>query len=389
MPCPDHGRPRPRRQCRAPEPAWHVRARRQRAADRTLLRVTAAALRLARHHGSAVPRILSGIAQGADLRACAPPWVPPAATPTPGASVAEDATAANDADGPAPARNVESPEQDPEGMLEDAVLAAASPVARGTPSLPARYAATADDAEPVPVVAPLAAPLPARNVEGQESVPVPVPMVATVPVVAPSATLRADAPVFVPVPPAAPVALPPPAPQQGDNVLARILIKAIVRVLRFRADGNLGPLPIDRLEAEYGARMNVPFSLRDTGETDVVTCLKKWPDQVEITTTDTGQLALRLVASHVPPWSDNPGLRSDGASQGTRPASSGAVATAAAPPSLSSDVLADASSSVGPEPVVVPATAVVPSAAADTDQRRCREMAVEALIARIVRGDRG
>eukprot|EP00969_Alexandrium_andersonii_P075194 3315909-Alexandrium_andersonii.AAC.1 len=55
------GRPRPRRQERSPEPAWHARARRQRAADRTLLRVVSGAVRLARHHGGVVPRALRGL----------------------------------------------------------------------------------------------------------------------------------------------------------------------------------------------------------------------------------------------------------------------------------------------------------------------------------------
>jgi len=52
------GRPRPRRQARTPEPAWHARERRRRGLDRLVLRVTAAAVRLAAHHGGAVPRIL-------------------------------------------------------------------------------------------------------------------------------------------------------------------------------------------------------------------------------------------------------------------------------------------------------------------------------------------
>ena len=48
----------PRRQDRAPEPAWHRRARQQRSQDRMVARLAAALARLTRHHGSAAPRIL-------------------------------------------------------------------------------------------------------------------------------------------------------------------------------------------------------------------------------------------------------------------------------------------------------------------------------------------
>ena len=44
------------------EPAWHSRERKRRSADRVLARVVAAATRLARHHGSAVPMVLRGFA---------------------------------------------------------------------------------------------------------------------------------------------------------------------------------------------------------------------------------------------------------------------------------------------------------------------------------------
>jgi len=52
------GRPRPRRQREPREPAWHIQQRKHRACDRMALRLAASALRLSRHHGSAVPRIL-------------------------------------------------------------------------------------------------------------------------------------------------------------------------------------------------------------------------------------------------------------------------------------------------------------------------------------------
>ena len=54
-------RPRPRRQERDKEPAAHVRARKQRVADHMLCRVAFACMRLARHHGSEVPRILRSV----------------------------------------------------------------------------------------------------------------------------------------------------------------------------------------------------------------------------------------------------------------------------------------------------------------------------------------
>eukprot|EP00969_Alexandrium_andersonii_P007837 342211-Alexandrium_andersonii.AAC.1 len=43
------------------ESAAHRRARRQRQADRVLCQLAAATLHLARHHSSAVPRILQGL----------------------------------------------------------------------------------------------------------------------------------------------------------------------------------------------------------------------------------------------------------------------------------------------------------------------------------------
>ena len=52
---------RPRRQCREKEPAWHRKLRRRRSDDRTLARVVSAVLRLAKHHGSEVPRPLCGL----------------------------------------------------------------------------------------------------------------------------------------------------------------------------------------------------------------------------------------------------------------------------------------------------------------------------------------
>ena len=57
----------------AKEPAWHRRERRERAARRLLARVTAAAVQLARHHGSACPAVLRPL-----LTAVTPPgqWRP-------------------------------------------------------------------------------------------------------------------------------------------------------------------------------------------------------------------------------------------------------------------------------------------------------------------------
>mmetsp|Transcript_41565 Transcript_41565/g.79603 ORF Transcript_41565/g.79603 Transcript_41565/m.79603 type:complete len:373 (-) Transcript_41565:392-1510(-) len=58
VPC----RPRPRRQAGPREPAWHIRSRRQRASDRLTCRLLAVIARLAKHHGSAVPRVLRDLA---------------------------------------------------------------------------------------------------------------------------------------------------------------------------------------------------------------------------------------------------------------------------------------------------------------------------------------
>ena len=48
----------PRRQDREKEPAWHIHARKQRSSDRVTMRLAAACLRLARHHGSTLPKEL-------------------------------------------------------------------------------------------------------------------------------------------------------------------------------------------------------------------------------------------------------------------------------------------------------------------------------------------
>ena len=56
-------RPRPRRQDLEPEPSWHRRHRKLRSQARLSVQVTAACLRLARLHGSQVPKILQHLVE--------------------------------------------------------------------------------------------------------------------------------------------------------------------------------------------------------------------------------------------------------------------------------------------------------------------------------------
>ncbi|CAE7489133.1 Hadh [Symbiodinium natans] len=73
-----------------------------------------------------------------------------------------------------------------------------------------------------------------------------------------------------------------PRNEQEAAMLGRMLMQGVVRVLQNRAKNNQGALPLADLEGEFKELWKVPFNVKEAGETDVLSFLRKWPGKVEL-----------------------------------------------------------------------------------------------------------
>lgn len=73
-----------------------------------------------------------------------------------------------------------------------------------------------------------------------------------------------------------------PRNEQETAMLGRMLMQGVVRVLQNRAKNNQGALPLADLETEFKELWKVPFNVKEAGETDALSFLRKWPAKVEL-----------------------------------------------------------------------------------------------------------
>eukprot|EP00929_Paragymnodinium_shiwhaense_P113197 TRINITY_DN81455_c0_g1_i1.p1 TRINITY_DN81455_c0_g1~~TRINITY_DN81455_c0_g1_i1.p1 ORF type:complete len:631 (-),score=213.00 TRINITY_DN81455_c0_g1_i1:273-2165(-) len=126
---------------------------------------------------------------------------------------------------------------------------------------------------------------------------------------------------------------------EDTEMLGKMLIQGIVRVLQNRAKEGKGALPLANLEEEFKALWNVPFNLAQAGESDAVVFLSKWPNKVEVVTTDGAATAVQLSKKKAG------AVAAAEKAAGVPAAAKSAPATAAAPPATTGNATADSAAS--------------------------------------------